>query len=366
MSSKVQEEEKSSMKNLHSRKTTEDFTKSETQSTQHRSETPYYIFVSLGVDLISYLLILIVILGSIKIALNLDEDLEAIKAINPDFELHKWSDLLPSLYYCIPSLMINKLTTYLLYNFSERNLEDQYLRANDQEIIKTYSIKVCTNIFKGGFYLGVSIVGYFVLRDLDFMPTTLLGSGEYSNIFKAGYPNYFIWDEPIELKFFYNICLTFAYFDLYVLLSNPFQSDFLMMVLHHFSTISLLTLSYLTGYSHVGAVIGFLHYFGDVFSYVVRTYIYLRVPGFYKLYSTILFLIVFSYTRLYVFGGIILDLIDGVNRNFKECSLILFLIFLIFLHLLWTIMISKKVVRYIQTGNVEEIYKIKLPSKKEK
>jgi len=331
------------------------------------SKTHYLIFQNIYVDIVCYILISIVIFGSAYLTLNIEEQTREVRLKNPDFKLPDWKDLTPSLLLLLPSFMFNYIVKKTVYGWAKRNLDPVYLKDNDPEIIKTYAKKVCSNLFKFFFYLFNTILGYYVLKDLPFMPKMLLGNGSFDLLFKPGYPDLFYWKQPPLFDFYYNLNLTFGMFDLVILLTHPLQSDFLVMVLHHFASISLQVFSYLYGYSNIGCIVCFLHYYGDIYSYVVRTSIYLK--GSYehlKFGSTLCFLINFIYTRIIVFSTIIYAIITELHQEWKfiEYSMTTFLIFLILLHVLWTVLITKKFIKYCITGNIEEIYKVKI-SKKE-
>jgi len=329
------------------------------------SKTHYLIFQNIYVDILCYCLITIVILGSAYLTLNVDEQTREIRIINPTYKIPSWSDLLPSLYFLIPSYLLNLVFRRLVIKWAERNLDTVYTQDNDQDIIKSYSKKVCSNIFKFFFYLFNTVVGYYVLKDLPFMPKMLLGGGSFDVLFKPGYPQLLYWDKPHLFDIYYNLNITFSIFDLIILLTNSLQSDFLIMILHHFASISLQIFSYLYGYSNVGCIICFLHYYGDIYSYIVRTFIYLKGQEKNVFYSTVVFLLMFFYTRIIVFPSIIYDILVGLTHewNFIEYSMVTFLCFLLCLHVLWTTLITKKLVKYCMTGQIEEIYKVKINKK---
>jgi len=263
-------------------------------------------------------------------------------------------------------IFFHKIFKMITVPYIEKYLEPKYLQDGDEEIIMIYKNKVATNIYKFIFYLFSTILGFYVLKDMKFFPWSMGGSGESKRIFEDGYPGMFYFDKPELFDIYYNLNLSFALFDGFILISNPLQSDFLFMVLHHLATYSLVVFSFLCNHSAIGCIVYFVHYFGDVFSYVVRVAVHLNVDYRISFWSTFVFLVVFSYTRLFVFGDLLYHTYTKMNFTWRalEISLTSFLAILMFLNVLWIALISKKFIKYIQTGNIEEIYKIKISKNK--
>jgi len=186
-------------------------------------------------------------------------------------------------------------------------------------------------------------------------------------MFANGYPEMLDFYKPDYFELYICFNLSFALFDGWVLITNPLQSDFLFMVLHHVSTYSLVIFSTMGNYSQIGSIVFFVHYFGDVLSYIVRVCLHLNVSDKYSFLSTLAFLLVFTYTRLFVFGDALYQTFFGLNFKwrFLECYLVGFLFVLMGLNLLWIFLISKKFIMYCITGNIEEIYKFKINKNKE-
>jgi ceramide synthetase len=138
------------------------------------------------------------------------------------------------------------------------------------------------------------------------------------------------------------------------------------MLLHHICTISLITFSFLTNYSNVGCVVLFLHDVGDIFVYITRIVINTDASKPIKISTAILLQIVFIYTRLYVFGDLILSIYYGITWGFKwpDTSLTLFLCFLYIMHVNWVYLILKKIFTGLIGGQVEDPAHVKKYSKK--
>jgi len=170
---------------------------------------------------------------------------------------------------------------------------------------------------------------------------------------------YYLEKTPLY-DFYYQFNLSFVLYDCYLLFSHPVQTDFLFMILHHISTVSLIIFSFITNYTPCGVVIYFLHYLGDVFVYSTRLTVQSKAPTYTKPLCATILVLVFLYTRIYVYGGLISDYIYSIERWTPiEYSFVGLKLTLYVLHILWTIMIIIKVAKYFYSNNAEDIYKMK-------
>ena len=225
-----------------------------------------------------------------------------------------------------------------------------------------YARKNCTNFFKLIYYTLITIFGIYVLSDQPYFPWQLLGKGEISNCFKGGFPNWIYHQKPDYFNIYYLGVLAFHISDLiWLLFVYELQTDFLMMLVHHICTISLITFSYLTNYSNIGSIIIFLHDFGDIFVYIARIFLNTKAPEFTKSSSGILLLLVWIYTRLFVFGGIInaLYIEFSLNHSWINWNILLFLCFLYLLHMYWIYLIFKKICAALFVNKYEDTFKVK-------
>lgn len=320
-----------------------------------------FIFMNWWVDLITYFLISTVIIGSFKMFFKIETRIASLNKTNPSYTFPSYMELIPATYYLMLLIILHKLFLHYTTEKIKKCLTRKYFEEGAEFQAEIYKVKVSTTIFKGIFFLFSTIFGYYVMKDLHFFPSTLFGDGHFKNLFEEGYPEFIYFNKPQYFDFYYNLNFAFALFDGYVLITNPLQSDFLFMILHHLVTYSLIIFSFVSNYSSVGAVVYFIHYSGDIFSSVVRTSIHLNVSEKIPFISTLVFLIVFTYTRVYVYGDVIYQVVvTEYEWNVIEWSLTAFLSILMMLNLLWIILISRKFVMYCITGNIEEIYKIKV------
>jgi len=324
-----------------------------------------FVFINFYVDLISYLLIIAVIYSSYLMFVELPNHVKKIKSYNLDYKFPSPYDMISTIYIFIAIFLIHKIFNYFSVNKLEKLLSKRY----DKEEIIIYKNKVSTNIIKFFLYSSSTILGYFALKELNCFPWTLGGKGEFKNAYAAGFPNYLFFEKPYLLDFYYNFNLAFALFDTYILLTYPLQSDFLLMVLHHSVTFNLVVFSFLVNFSGAGSIVYFVHYCGDILSMLVRIFIHINNWEVICCYLTMLFLVVFIYTRLFVFGDIIYQTYSFMLfEDYSIYSLYLCscLAVLMILNIIWIVLISKKVINYLITGKVEEIYKIKKANESKK
>lgn len=260
----------------------------------------------------------------------------------------------------------------MLLPFFHKLSKKEYLNTEDTEkynIGLIYAKKNATNFFKLCYYIFISCFGYYILKDLDYLPTTLGGSGVFSNMFKDGFDKSFFFAKHEYFNYYYLGALAFHITDLIWLLGiYELQSDFLMMLVHHFCTISLIVFSFLSNHSNYGSIVIFLHDIGDIFVYIARILLYIRVPEFLKVGSGILLLLVWIYTRLYVFADVITGTWTGINlnANWVNLNLVYFLCFLYILHCYWVFLIFKKVCAGIFAKKYEDTFKVKKIEEKSK
>ena len=303
------------------------------------------------------LLIAIVVIGSGIILYQLDSYIEFIREMDPSYPFPKKSELIYALISFISFTITYHILKTIFNKFTGKMLVEKYITGNEQNNYEYYREKVSIYLVKLIFLFFVTILGHFILRDLVFFPKSLLGRGDYKILFATG-KKMFFFDKTPYFDLFYNINLGWALFDTYLVLTLPHQSDFLIMILHHLATISLVTFSYLINYSNVGCVVFYLHYFGDAFGYILRLFVYIKVPRMFKYVSGFLVIILFFYTRIYVFGFVLYDtyhLLPFWGTIEKFCMV--FMIFLYNLHIIWLTLIIKKVYHYFRFGEAEELYK---------
>ncbi len=289
---------------------------------------------------------------------ELPSHVSKVRAFRPEYPFPALTDLHQSFYIFFALILIHKVFEHFTVGKLEMFLSKRY---GAQEL-QIYKYKVYTYIIKFSLYLASTVIGYVVLKDTDFFPRSLGGSGEFKNYVAAGYPEHLFWEKPPLFDFYYNFNLGFAFFDMYILVTNPLQSDFLLMIMHHLVTFNLVVFSFLVNWSNGGSVTFFVHYSGDVLSTLARICVHLNIPDYVCCYMTIVFLVVFVYTRLFVFGNMMYHIIGfhwWVDYNIYSLCLMCCIVVLMILNCLWIVLITKKVMNYFKTGKVEEIGQVK-------
>lgn len=323
-----------------------------------------YIFMNKYADAILYLVISSVIIGSAFLYSDVENfkiNYNSIKSHNEKVSFGTYTDLIDSFYLFVLITGAHYLFRYLTVKVFAKILRKTYLDS-DEEIMTIYTNKVSTNSFKFFYFLLSTIIGYCVLKDTDFLSKNSLGNGDFLTFVSKGEEHVYGYDKPNGLKFYYNLNLAFVYFETLLLITQPLQSDFLIMVLHHLVTVSLIVFSWVSNNSAVGSFILLVLYYGDVHSTIVRVLIYLDINDLIPAFFTFVFLINFAYTRLYVFAEIVYILCFKLEVTYVSVVYFLntFLILILLLSVLWQVMITKKFLIWLKTRRIEDIYKIKI------
>lgn len=327
-----------------------------------REEAESRYFMNPTMDLVGYSLVAGTLVGSGLLYSTLDEFFASHKQANPSYQFPTMTELIPgTLLYFLLIMLTYYGISFFLKDFCVKLMDAKLLREADTETLEINKIKICTTFFKAMFYFSSSLFGYLAFRNEDYFPASLGGSGQYSNIFAKGYPDYFYFERSVLFNNYYQFNLAFVLFDNFILLTHALQSDFLFMLVHHISTLSLILFSFVTNYSKCGLVIYFLHYVSDILTYGTRITLHCNFPDIAKCLSAVLLLVTFIYTRIYVFGQLQLDYYYDSNIKFTavEYSLVTLKFALFTLHVLWSFMIFKKILNFVISKDVADIYKIK-------
>jgi hypothetical protein len=261
---------------------------------------------------------------------------------NSTYEFPKVTGLILSLFIFIV-LSISQLLLCSLFKKTivEKTLALKYVNAKDEKmemLANIYRTKLSIHLYKASFYLLLSIYGFIVLKDYDFFPKSLLGKGQLENMFLKGYPQTFYFKRTYYFDLYYLMNLGYYFSDFACLLLNEKQSDFILMLLHHICTISLILFSYLSNFCQVGAVVLFLHMESDIFVHSTRYLLHTRFPAIFAEISGVILTINFIYMRIFVFGKIIYVIYYYITWEWGNIvwSLWLFLVFLFFMHIYWS------------------------------
>ena len=291
-------------------------------------------------------------------------------SLNPSYEFSKYSDFL----ICIPLALIINMTQHympkLLKNFVEKVMKKAYhfpKNEKDRQLGEKYRIRLPIHIFKGSMYIFFTLFGYYVLKDINYFPKSLLGKGWLPNMFIKGYPDSFYLEKPPYFDFYYMFCLSFFISDLIGLFREDKQTDFINMLLHHVCTISLIVFSHLVHYSNVGSIVLFLHMESDVFVHVTRFFLQTDAPEIIKDINGLFLVFNFIYTRTYVLGDIMYVLYMYVTwKGIIDWFLLIFLTLIFIMNFNWALMLLQKMFALFMGTKLNDTRDFKVNTNKEK
>ena len=291
-------------------------------------------------------------------------------SLNPSYEFSKYSDFI----ICIPLALIINMTQHympkLLKNFVEKVMKKAYRfpkNEKDRQLGEKYRIRLPIHIFKGSMYIFFTLFGYYVLKDINYFPKSLLGKGWLPNMFIKGYPDSFYLEKPPYFDFYYMFCLSFFISDLIGLFREDKQTDFINMLLHHVCTISLIVFSHLVHYSNVGSIVLFLHMESDVFVHVTRFFLQTDAPEIIKDINGLFLVFNFIYTRTYVLGDIIYVLYMYVTwKGIIDWFLLIFLTLIFIMNFNWALMLLQKMFALFMGTKLNDTRDFKVNTNKEK
>lgn len=307
-------------------------------------------------------------IGIFYLGKNIGEFRKRLIPLNPQYEFSKLSDFKTFL-LLLPLISLFKYNIQkTLIKFCEKIMKDSFRHPKTEEnriLAKKYRIKLPMHVYKCFMYFSLTIFGYYVLKDLNFFPKTLLGHGWLPNMFINGYPKSYFFYKPPLFDFYYQLCLAYFTSDLiWLLFINERQTDFVEMLLHHSCTISLIVFSHLTHYSNVGSIILFLHIESDIFVHLTRILLQTDVPKLIKNISAVILSFNFIYTRIFVLGEIIYVLYHYVTwKGIVDWFLLILLVIIYFMHINWTIMLIQKLTEMAYGKNLTDNSGFKIKKK---
>lgn len=305
-------------------------------------------------------LIVVTISGSGMLWMNTSKFITKLRNSNPEYSFPKLSDISVCLIILSIMMAFKIIIESELVHVTEKIMDKKYFEPGQEDLRKTIRRKLASNIFKGIYYLIITVFGYVVLKDCDYFPKELGGRGYMAKMFEQGYPNSFYHEKPQFFDFHYFICLSYSFMDwIWLVFIYDRQSDFWNMILHHLCTSSLIIFSYITNYSNIGCIVLFLHNFSDVILYLNRMLVYCEFPTTPKKIIPVSILISFLYTRLYVLGQVIYTIYYSITWDWEWVTFSLwgFLIFLYFMHANWSFVLLKRFSEVIFYGTFNDSFK---------
>ena len=268
----------------------------------------------------------------------------SIRKYNLKYRWPKLTDLIPSL-YLLPMIICYKLfIEYLSKDFVEYCLSKKYKHPKLKELKDKYRLKLSRHLYKITFYTGITIFGYYVLKDLPYFPKSMGGKGYMPAMFLPGFPNSYFHEKPPLFDFYYNLNLAYFFCDFIFLIISERQSDFINMLLHHICTISLIIFSFMTNYSNIGCLVIFCHMQSDILGHAIRFVVQTDLPIFIIGLTGISFLSNFIYMRQYVFGEMIYTIYKYITWKWDIITFMLwlFLVILYIMHFRWSAILLVK------------------------
>jgi ceramide synthetase len=127
--------------------------------------------------------------------------------------------------------------------------------------------------FRTLWYIFITIVGYYCLKDVEWLPKTLGGKARYEDLslFWEGLPY-----QPQERKIIVYYMIQFGSALCTFILQfkqNRTRNSYGEFLLHDMATLMLLVISFLNNYIRMGAVVLFLHDISDIFSYGCKIFV---------------------------------------------------------------------------------------------
>lgn len=253
----------------------------------------------------------------------------------------------------IPKVLIEKA----LFPLTEKILIEKYFKDEyKHEKIKAKR-KITIYGLKFIHYLVLTIHSYFIYDKLEFFPKELFGHGEMNKLYYRGLKSFSFFNRPYLFDFHYILNLAYTFADLIcVVFIYDGQTDILVMIFHHFCTISLIVFSYYNHYDGIGAIILYLHNISDIIVYLGRSFLYIIAPEFIKKGITACLLTIFIYCRLFVYGKLIYGFFSyakwesyGIIEAFKFLLICLYI-----LHCTWTYKLIKIVYNAVTRGKFSD------------
>lgn len=197
-----------------------------------------------------------------------------------------------------------------------------------------------------------SVIGAWVLWKEDWAVEPRL--------YFENWPN---WDMGSWIRIYYAIGFgNYAYASISVF-SDPKQSDFFAMLVHHVSTMLVIAVSYSIKMTRVGAVILLLHDCSDPFMEIAKCFLYCKRQNIAD-FLFLCFAAVFMYTRNYLFPVYVIASIpkhahheDGSVMPYGRSDLhyicLACLCVLEVLHIYWAFLIIKMIIKAVVDKRVE-------------
>lgn len=277
--------------------------------------------------------------------------LETQRTNHPEYNWPKWSDFYFTFYLmCIWHLM-RQLIVAIFFPICLSAGKP----VEDQKLMEAKAHKAATYVYKTSYFFIATVIGFYVLKDVPYMPPMMGGSGSFMKLYDDG----FLQKQPPYFLKYYVGQLAYHLEGLIMHLLQPKRNDFIEMALHHFVTVGLIAFSYMVNFTSIGSMVLFLHDWADIPASFVKCASETR----YSSTTALTFLacmFVWFYSRLLVFpyliyiGGFALEAPSVGGMNFLHWFFIGMLCVLLLLHYYWFSMFIKIGKRYLKTGDTTD------------
>lgn len=240
---------------------------------------------------------------------------------------------------------MNKYTWPFFYEYCKEKQNNAVRLAKTQ--------KSCDHFYKGFYFILATVWGYFIMKDTNFLPPSLLGKGNLSHC----YDNYPVVSWPSGLKVYYLATMGYHLHMLLHLLFDEVRHDYMEMMLHHLVTLFLYGFSYLTNMTLPGAVIMYLHDIADIFTQYVRCFCETTFETV-TLISVLGMTTTWFWTRILVFPVVIYQTGLGVGdifhgKNFLALRFLsIHLCILFVLHIYWFGLLLRALSKFATGGKL--------------
>jgi len=244
------------------------------------------------------------------------------------------------------------------YIFTSR-AEKTVIEFPSEELRQKKIEKAAFARFRTLWYIFITIVGYYCLKDIDYLPRTLGGKARFEdlNLFWEGLP-YQPQDRKVVVYYMIQFGSALCTFILQFK-QNRTRNSYGELLLHDLATLVLLIISFLNNYLRMGAIVLFLHDISDIFSYGCKIFVdtvHLKTT----LFFYVNLVLTWFWTRLYVFPfQVILQCFT--NNIWARPELVGYMIIaiclatLLCLHVYWIVLILGIGAKFLRTGEADDM-----------
>jgi hypothetical protein len=256
-----------------------------------------------------------------------------------------------SVYTCIPLAILFGLSRFSLQKLSRflSILKSRYNTRYNYNLDKLYKFNESfIKLFY--YYITFSAICQIIKYEENIFP-------DMTNVFKDVIVGQV---RSLRVSAYYIFELSWYLSELFFL--DKSKKDFVVMSIHHIFTLTLLGLSYISGFHRIGILVLYCHNINDIFLEAAKCLKYLGFT--FSSNVTFVFLIIsWIYSRLYLFPNYVIKsaIYDSYSLVLENPSLLsvyyicnTFLIGLLFMHMYWFGLIYKIAVNALRNGETKD------------